>query len=98
MLRINHQNNGYIWLNTPNQSQLITNSAKFLLSHQQSLDKQVAVIKQLKNEIRSLGLVFQISDSDIAVTNQILATQYLANASLLTSGSYPLHVILKDFI
>jgi TATA-box binding protein (TBP) (component of TFIID and TFIIIB) len=95
---INHQKHGYNWLNTPNQSQLITNSTKFLLSNQQSLDKQVNAIKQLQNEIRSLGLVFQISDNDIAVTNQILATQYLANASLLTNGNYPLHTILKDFI
>lgn len=95
---INHQKNGYNWLNTPSQSLLLTNSAKFLLSNQQSLDKQVTAIKQLQNEIRSLGLVFQIPDNDIAVTNQILATQYLANASLLTNGNYPLHTLLKDFI
>jgi hypothetical protein len=97
-MTIKHQHNGYNWLNTPNQSQLITNSAKFLLSHQQSLNKQVAAIKQLQNEIRILGLVYQISDNDIAVANQILAIQYLANASLLTNGNYPLHTILKDFI
>jgi TATA-box binding protein (TBP) (component of TFIID and TFIIIB) len=94
----NHQKNGYEWLNTPSQSQLITNSAKFLLVHQQSLDKQIIAVKQLQNEIRSLGLVFQISDNDIAIANQILATQYLANASLLTNGNYPLHTLLKDFI
>jgi hypothetical protein len=94
----NHQKNGYSWLNTPSQSQLITNSAKFLLSNQQSLDKQVTVIKQLQNDIRTLGLVLQISDNDIAMTNQILATQYLVNASLLTNGNYPLHTLLKDFI
>jgi hypothetical protein len=95
---INHQKNGYIWLNTLNQSQLISNPSKFLLSNQQSLDKQTIAIKQLQNEIRTLGLVFQISDNDIAMTNQILATQYLANASLLTNGDYPLHSLLKDFI
>jgi hypothetical protein len=93
-----HQNNGYDWLNTPNQSRLITNTAKYLLSNQQSLDKQVSNLKQLQNEIRSLGLVLKATDHDIAIANQILSSQYLANASLLTNGNYPTHIVLKDYI